>query len=741
MDTANRTASHHGVSNRLDLGGWLRLMLKHKWLVLFCGIACGTLAFLWTARQTKIYLADCTIRHIPDPPKPLGRKMETYSPLNYWSTREHFATENLILGSRAIAERVVSELGLHQDPTFVGERKPGPDGKPRSPATITEAASILQQMLTIQPERETRVVHIRIEDRDPERAALLADSIADAYIAKTVEDRLGSTTAALEWLGQQLEGLKKQLESSELALHDFKDKHNVLSISLEDRQNIVSNDIQRYTEALSTARTRRIEVAARLEALGSANAEDPFLVHASATDEAPSVEHLRQQYRTAEAEQAQLAIEYGHNHPRMLAVTEWMDLLREQLRSEIDGIIDRAQNELEEVVAVEAGIRQALQESNQAGLRLNLQEIEYRRLIRERDNTDRLYSAVLERTAETDLTRALRVQYAQVVDRALVPTAAIRPRVPMAVTLGVILGLALGLLLVLLLSQLDRVVRTVEQAEALGLTVLGIVPQIDKASGRSQRRRRGRKREHPIDRDLHVHTNPKSAVAECCRTIRTNFTFAATKNPVGAFVVTSASPREGKTTVSISLGISLAQSGKKVLLADTDLRKPRIHRAFGLRSGLGVTSVLVGDKDVMEAVQETKVPGLRFLASGPIPPNPSELLHTTQFTNMLERLREEFDIVILDSPPLVAVTDAAIIAPQVDGALLVVHTLKTARDAVKSALRQLKDVQAHLIGGILNDVDLNRQKYGYGSYYYYRSEGYYDVSSEAPEEERPAAEG
>jgi capsular exopolysaccharide synthesis family protein len=234
-----------------------------------------------------------------------------------------------------------------------------------------------------------------------------------------------------------------------------------------------------------------------------------------------------------------------------------------------------------------------------------------------------------------------------------------------------------------------------------------------------------------------------SSVAECCRTIRTNLTFMAAEEPLRALVVTSAGPREGKTTVASNLAIALAQSGKRVLLVDTDLRRPRIHRTFAVSSAVGITSVLVGEARLEEAVNETAVPGLWVLPCGPIPPNPSELLHTTKFRDLVQEASKQFDRVIFDSPPLGAVTDAAIIAPQVDGVIVVMKVQHTNRDTANLALRQLRDVGAVILGSILNDVNLAEQRYGYGSYYYYRRQGYYSSDPTAPPDDdvRSAAPG
>jgi capsular exopolysaccharide synthesis family protein len=393
-------------------------------------------------------------------------------------------------------------------------------------------------------------------------------------------------------------------------------------------------------------------------------------------------------------------------------------------------LVVAAQSDVNEISAVEKGVQGALDQANRVGLELNLQEISHRRLQRERDNTSKLYGTLLERTAQTDLTRALQVAYVRVIDRALVPGSFISPRVNSAVMIGTLLGLLLGMAIAIALDQLDRVIHTVEDAEATGITVLGVIPHIDQNAtalntGAYRRKRRDRP-EHLGHRDLTVHNHPKSSVAECCRTIRTNITFMSADRPRKTLVVTSASPREGKTTVSISMAISLAQSGKRILIVDTDLRKPRIHRSFGKPLNRGVTTILVGEHTAKEAIQETGIPGLSLLASGPIPPNPSELLHTEQFKQLIADLAKQYDHLILDSPPLAAVTDAAVIAPQVDGTILVIHTQRTTREALRSALRQLRDVNGQLVGGVLNEVDLATHRYGHSSYYYYRNEGYYE---------------
>lgn len=732
-DTKNTQAASAPTVSAAQIVEQARVLWKRKWLVLLIAVLGSTAAYLWTRSQPRVYQADCTLEYDPDPPKPLGRAVEdTAQSSRWWETREFFATQNKIIASRAVAERVVRKLSLHENPDFWNV--PAAERAEWRRASITDTALRLQMLVTVTQERDTRLVHIMTRDTSPERAMLLANSMADAYIEKVLEDRLGATTGALEWLGKQLDGLKRQLEQSELALHEFSEQHTNLAVSLEDQQNIVASNIQQLSRSLTDAKTRRIAMQARLQELKAANVEDPLQIQSGIMLTNTMILALRERYSSLQIERDALVVHYGDAHPKLQALDAQVKTLKKALRTEVDSLIGAAESDINEAISVEKGLKGALDQANRLGLELNLQEITHRRLQRERDNTSKLYGTLLERTAQTDLTRALQVAYVRVIDRALVPMVAISPRLKTALLIGTVLGLLFGIVAALTLEQLDRIIRTVEDAEETGLTVLGVIPHIPEnvTTQSNYGRRKRRERVAPVDnRDLIVHTHPKSSVAECCRTIRTNITFMSADRPRKTLVVTSASPREGKTTVSISLAISLAQSGKRILIIDTDLRKPRIHRAFNKPLTRGVTSILVGEHSAKEAIYETEIAGLSMLACGPIPPNPSELLHTDQFHQLLAELGKHYDHLILDSPPMAVVTDAAILAPQVDGTILIVHTQRTTRDALRSALRQLRDVNGHLVGGILNNVDLSSNRYGYSSSYYYRDESY-GADSEPP---------
>jgi capsular exopolysaccharide synthesis family protein len=243
-----------------------------------------------------------------------------------------------------------------------------------------------------------------------------------------------------------------------------------------------------------------------------------------------------------------------------------------------------------------------------------------------------------------------------------------------------------------------------------------------------------------VARDLLAHSQPMSSAAESLRTIRTNLMFMSSDSRLRSLVITSGSPREGKTTIATNLAISVAQSGKRVLLVDTDMRRPRLHQALGVEARPGLTNILVGESTLTEVVQPTLVPGLSLLVCGPVPPNPSELLHRERFQQLTREVAAAYDFVIYDSPPLGPVTDAAILGTQVDGVLVVVKALHTTTDSVRSIIRQLGDVQANMIGVVINGFDPRHSRYDSGGgYYYYRRDTYYtaDADGEPPSDKRP----
>ncbi|MCA9532647.1 MAG: polysaccharide biosynthesis tyrosine autokinase [Myxococcales bacterium] len=706
MSDGQDTAEAGG--RRFDPREAVRVVVRFGWIAVVLAVLGGVGGAVWTSRQPRIYSATATLEYEPNPPRPLGRGVEDVAdPFgNFWASREFFDTQNRVIASRNVLDRVVQQLALHQDAGFHGHT--GEAAENFEGSSIESTAALLASRLAVEPVPSTRLVNVVVKDGDPERAASIANAIAAAYIEKTLEDRMRSTVTALEWLDGQLTALRSDLEASENALYEFKREHDVLSLSLEENQNVIAHEILAFSEALTTARTRRIELAARAERLRRALSMDPLEAPLSGLTNVEAIAALRSALVAKLAERERLSVRYGDNHPDMVALNAEIRMQQEQLVREMRSVINGTEGEFEEARRVEGGLRAAVNEAHSDGLDLNLREIEYQRLNRERENKAEIYQLVLQRTTETDLTRMLQVTHAHVLDRALPPTAPISPVLMTNLGGGSAAGLVLGLAVIALLLRLDRRLKSVEDVEALGLKVVGILPRLPEM-------------DLP---ELSSHHRPTSAAAECARTIRTNLTFMNAARPSRCFVITSASPREGKTTIACNIAIALAHSSKSVLLIDTDLRRPRAHKPFGIANKVGVTSVILGETTLAEAVAHTEVDGLHLLPSGPVPPNPSELLHTPAFQALRDAAMAAYEWVIFDSPPVGAVTDSAVIAPQVDGVMLVVRAQQTTRESVEAALRQMRAVDAVMIGCVVNDVDVNSRTYGYGYHQYYRSESY-----------------
>jgi capsular exopolysaccharide synthesis family protein len=323
-----------------------------------------------------------------------------------------------------------------------------------------------------------------------------------------------------------------------------------------------------------------------------------------------------------------------------------------------------------------------------------------------------------------------------VLDRALLPVQPVSPNLVKNVGASLLAGLLLGLAAAFFASRLDRTVRSVESVEGLGMRVLGVIPHLGGAGTQAKTDSgSGPKHISPAHSpsELIVVDEPMSPAAETFRMIRTNLTFMSVDDPIRSFVVTSALPLEGKTTVASNVAISLAQFGRSVLLVDSDLRRPRLHRVLEVDNDVGLTSLIEGRSTLNAALHKTKIDGLSVLTSGPIPPNPSELLHSAAFARVKEELLKHFDYVLFDSPPMGAVTDAVILASQVDGALLVIRAGTSTLHAVSGARKQLNSVSARLLGAVLNDADLRIKgyRYGAGAYGYRSARGYAPVEEGA----------
>ena len=713
-------------SSGIDPQYYLRVILQRKWLILLVFLSVVGAVTLFTTRQPKVYSAQISLIIDPKEPRFLDSQIQDINNdpyATFWSNKEYVETQFKIITSRAVSQRVVDKRGLNANPDFLGLAQV-PEPQREALMKRVDAVAILQSKIKVEPLKESRVSLIKIEDSDPERASYLANEVAQAYIDETLDQRLKMTENASKWLDERRDSLDESAKASEIALYTFRRQQDMLSTSIDDRASMVSTRLQATSTALTQAQLRIADLRARVAAIRSVQsrqgADDRLWAEAlPAARENQSLAEYKKRFITLRNECAELQSRYLEGHPKLLECREKLGGAEKEFARELSNLVISSEAELKEAVEKEHNLSALFAEAKTEAFEVEKKKLELDRLKSESDSNKRQYDSVFKRLKDIELSGLLRTSNVRILDAARPQFAPIRPNVPQAVLIGVVAGLLLGLGLALVLEFLDSSVTSQQEIEQrLGLSFLGFVPTIPDHVGEVK--------------DLHMHHEPKSLIAECTRVIRTNLLFMSPDKPFKRMLITSSGPQEGKSTTVINLGIAMAQSGNKVLVIDTDMRRPRLHKAFGVPNDVGVSSLLVGDVTIESAIKTTEVPGLFLLSCGPVPPNPAELLHTKAFSELLTQLGTRFDRIVLDSPPVGAVSDAVVLATLVDGVVLVLKAGKTQSDTARRTVRMLRDVKAPLFGAVLNDVDLERTKYG--DYYYgyaYRYYGYGDSKKEA----------
>jgi capsular exopolysaccharide synthesis family protein len=725
-----------------------RLLRKHWPMLLACLVLATAAAFAIAKSMQRYYQASVLVEINPAVAQPLGEKTDqTYASGMglFLDSQEYYETQYKILSSDRVLLPVVRDMNLGADLEFLGYRT-----APATPISADDVVRALRSRLTIDPVKSSRLAYVRIDDTSPARARKIADAVAAAYIDQNLQTAIDSSGSAVVWLSGQLDHLQHELESNENELYKFKEANELPSISLNDASNMLRIEMQELDTALTHTRTKRAELEARAAALAKIDANNPEEIPSTELLTNAFLQTLRAEYEQAvKARDALTAAGKDTNHPQMKAAEGQLEVTRAALIAQIRNIQGSVARDLDVIKHQEAAETALFETSRRKAVELNMKEIEYHRLDRTREQNEKLYQLLITKKKEADLARMMRVNNIRVVDSAVEPVAPIRPRVSVFLLGGLAIGLLLGLALVWVREQLDNSLKTPDDIETdLGVTFLGLLPQSEtETPGAGEPKAKGRRRRSRRDPDpsgvpaLVVHDHPMSGFAEAARSIRTNLTFMSPDKPFRTVLVTSAAPAEGKTTTACSLAIALAQAGQRVCIVDCDLRRPRLHRIFDRVGDAGVTNVLVGDATIAEVAKPTVVGNLWCIPAGSLPPNPADVLHSTRFSKFLKDLSEHFDRVIVDSPPLVAVTDSAIVSTVVDGTIVVIRSFRTARQVAQQGLRSLRDVDAAVIGVVLNAVDFKRHEYSYYyHYYYYKRTGYGPVP--APDEggeDRPAS--
>jgi capsular exopolysaccharide synthesis family protein len=426
---------------------------------------------------------------------------------------------------------------------------------------------------------------------------------------------------------------------------------------------------------------------------------------------------LKQAYIQLEAQYMKLSETFKPEYPEMVRLKNQMQSIQRRMDAEINKIIAGIKNEYESSLRRESLIRQAFDQQKARVMQMKEKSIQYNILKREADTNKELYKGLLQRMKEAGVSAGLTMSNIQVLDQAEIPTDPYKPNKKLNLLLAAVVGLFLGIGLAFFFEYLDNTVKSPEEVEQLiGLPSFGMVPEI--SYDRKKRLEKGAS--FPVE--LITFGHPKSILSEAYRNIRTSILLSFSEKPPKKIVITSPNPSEGKTTTVINTAIALSQTGAKVLIIDGDLRHPRVHKVFNEENGAGLSNFLSGNSPLDSIIKKTEVPNLYYIPSGPIPPNPSELIGSNLFKEMIKALENRFDHIVLDSPPALGFADSVILSTTVDGVILVVLGGKTPRETLQRAKEVLQQVNAKILGVVINRVDIHRGEYGY---YYYRYHYYY----------------
>jgi succinoglycan biosynthesis transport protein ExoP len=696
-----------------------RILKKRRWTVLATLGIIFALSVIATLNTTRLYQATSKVAIFPENPNALGFKDAQNSPPDY-DYELTLETQAAILRSDALAMKVIEAMHLDRNPTFAGATSAQAEDSIRVSSMQpdpTRAAGLLGAFrggLSVQLVPNSRLIQISYTHPDPRLATEIANALVRTFVEENFRTKYESVTQTSVWLSTELADLQMKVQTSEEKLVRYQKDHSILGV--DEKQNIVTAKLDELNRELTTAQTDRIQKESNYSL---AQAGDPAAFTKTSREGASGMlEKLREKEAELSTQYAQATTQFGPGYPKVAELNNQLKQLRTEIATEQTRMQNDIHNEYLAAVQRETLLTTAFEQQKREANQLNESAIEYSVLKRDAESNRQLYQDLLQRLKEAGVSAGLRSSNIRVVDVARTPTYPITPNVRKNILLGFLFGLVCGLGLAFVLESLDTSIRNMEEVSAIStLPALGTIPLQISKNGHSRKRLKTvsleiEKSESPA---LVTYVRPKSESAEAYRALRTSILLSSFGAPPKVILVTSALPQEGKTTISANSALVLAQRGSRVLLIDADLRRPGIDKLFGFRSRGGLSSVISGvDKidDVM--VPFTRVPNLWIMPAGPIPPQPAELLGSSVMKDHITRWRNEFDHIIIDTPPCLSVTDAVVLSPEADRVILVARSGKTTKFALRRACDLLLQVNARIMGIVLNALDLRS-----GDAYYY----------------------
>lgn len=702
----------------MDLRATFRLLKLHLPIIIGMTLAGGIFALVFALVLTPQYRATTVVLLDPRQTHVLGGEVVSGLPIDNSAIR----SEIDIITSDAVVSRVVEKMKLKDDTelqpkNFLGflkewdpRKQPENDADPED-LKLAQIKKAIEKRLTVENDGRSFSIMISYRSQNPTRAMQIANAFADEYLVDQLEAKYEATARASKWLDTRISSLKEQLVKSENAVQDFRKKTNLIEIegtTVSARQMDVTNT------QLIEARAQTSQAQARLKAAQSMLKSDGDINSATDVLSSPLIQKLREQEAEVRRQETEMATKYGELHPKMINMKAQYRDLQAKISEEAKKIIRGLSNEVDIARAKQNQLEKSLGEQEKRANVEMSDSVQLRQLQREADANRTMYEDFLNRFKQTSAQEQLQTPDSRIIARAYPPAQPSFPIVWLFIMAGIILGGFTGIALAYLIEYLDRGFRNAAQAEeGIGIPVIGLVPSLEGSTDLSP--------------SNYVLEKPLSAYAESLRTVRAAINFSNVDHPPKIVSVTSSVPGEGKTTLCVSLARTLAKAGNKVLLVDADMRRPNVAKTCGLQDvRAGLSAILTGELS-LDAVKlpDPKISGLDIIPALDKVANSQDLLGSLQMSRLLKEVAQDYDLILVDTPPVLALSDAAIVARHADTTLFLVRWATTPRDTTIEAVKKFGTFGYKMAGLVLTQVDMAKQaKYG-ESYSYHNYKNYY----------------
>ena len=735
MPITNRFVSLDLSPREPHLYDYLLILRKHQWLILSFMLAVVTIVSIATFRMRPVYVATARIE--------IDRENANILPFQGGDSYDYMVdsdnyieTQAKILTSETLALQTIRNNVLALRPEFGGSggfSEAVASGNLANQTRPPELAAFLGS-LSVKRVPNSRLLDVSFESTDPQLAARTVNAHIATYVEQNYRSKYEATSQASDWLADQLRDFKIKVQKSEDARIAYERQNQIWT--LDDKQNMTTQRLSDINKQLTDAQAERMKKESLYEFAKAGNLDAVPQVQSNT-----ALTELLKKRGDTSVEYTDALKQYGPNFPKVQRLQAQLQEIDESIQGEKRGILDALQSDYREARQRETLLAEALDQAKAEANQMAEKMVEYNILKREAEANKALYEGLMTKMKETAISGALRSSNIRIVDPAMVPPTPARPAKTKNIILSFLVGLVGGIGLALLREYLDNTVKTPDDIETLArLPSLAVVPHFAGTNGNRRRSMLQGFSDNGHERRIELVAQhlPKSQMSEAFRALRTSILLSQAEHPPQVILVTSALPREGKTTAAANLAVTLAQLGDSTVLVDADLRKPGIGRLLNLGAGkyAGLSSYLAGVSSLdLVSVPHAAIPNLVAIPTGPLPPNPADLLSSHKLADAIVELRSKFKFIVIDSPPIMAATDAVILSVQADGVLLVVRSGETPKVAFTRTRDLLNSVKSRVLGVVLNAVDSRAPDYYYSYRYYPYSYGY------GPQETAEAARG